>query len=135
MLTVLLVIHLMIALALVAFVLLQRSEGGALGIGGGGGGGGGFMTGRGTANMLTRVTALLALGFFITSILLTVLARFEHNNRLSIDSIGKAAVTAPATPATPAAAGVTPAATTTSAATPATGVPAATPATDPAKKQ
>ena len=71
--TVILVIHLMIAATMVAMVLLQRSEGGALGIGGGGGGG--FMTGRGTANMLTRVTAFLAATFFCTSILLTILAR------------------------------------------------------------
>lgn len=72
--TVVLVIHLMIAAALVAIILLQRSEGGALGIGGGGGGGG-FMTGRGTANLLTRITAGLAAAFFCTSILLTILAR------------------------------------------------------------
>lgn len=71
--TVLLVIHLMIATALVAVVLLQKSEGGALGIGGGGGGGG-FLTGRGTANLLTRTTAGLAAAFFATSILLTILA-------------------------------------------------------------
>ncbi|MBY0560552.1 preprotein translocase subunit SecG [Hyphomicrobium sp.] len=70
--TVLLVIHLMIAAALVAVVLLQKSEGGALGIGGGGGGG--FLTGRGTANLLTRTTAGLAAAFFATSILLTILA-------------------------------------------------------------
>ncbi|MGI9381664.1 MAG: preprotein translocase subunit SecG [Methyloligellaceae bacterium] len=74
--TVVLVIHLMIAAALVGLVLLQRSEGGALGIGGGGGGGaGGFMTGRGAANLLTRVTAVLAAAFFATSITLTILAR------------------------------------------------------------
>ena len=54
--TILLILHLMIAAALVGVVLLQRSEGGALGIGGGGG----FMTGRGAANFLTRVTASLA---------------------------------------------------------------------------
>jgi preprotein translocase subunit SecG len=72
--TVLLVIHLLIATALVAVVLLQRSEGGALGIGGGGGAGG-FMTGRGTANMLTRLTAGLAAAFFVTSIGLTLLAQ------------------------------------------------------------
>ncbi len=53
--TVLLVIHLMVAATLVGVVLLQKSEGGALGIGGGGGGG--FLTGRGTANLLTRTTA------------------------------------------------------------------------------
>lgn len=72
--TVILVIHLMIAAALVGVVLLQRSEGGALGMGGGGGGGG-FLTGRGTANMLTRVTAGLAAAFFTTSMLLTILAQ------------------------------------------------------------
>lgn len=75
MITVLLVIHLMIAAGLVGVVLLQRSEGGALGIGGGSGAGGGFLTGRGTANLLTRTTAALAAGFFLTSILLTILGR------------------------------------------------------------
>lgn len=69
--TLLLVVHLMIASALCGVVLLQRSEGGALGIGGGGGG---FMSGRGTANLLTRATAVLAGLFFLTSIGLTVLA-------------------------------------------------------------
>lgn len=68
--TVLLILHLMIASALVGVVLLQRSEGGALGIGGGGG----LMTGRGAANFLTRVTAGLAVAFFTTSLLLTLLA-------------------------------------------------------------
>jgi preprotein translocase subunit SecG len=72
MITVLLVIHLMVAAALVGVVLLQRSEGGALGIGGGGGG---FLTGRGQANLLTRVTAALAAAFFATSILLSVVAK------------------------------------------------------------
>lgn len=71
--TIVLLIHLMIAIALVGVVLLQRSEGGALGIGGGGGGG--FMSGRGTANLLTRVTAGLAVAFFVTSIVLTILAK------------------------------------------------------------
>jgi preprotein translocase subunit SecG len=69
---VLLIIHLFIAVGLVGLVLVQRSEGGALGIGGGGGG---FMSGRGAANLLTRMTAVLAAAFFATSILLTVLAR------------------------------------------------------------
>ena len=73
--TVVLLIHLMVASALVAVVLLQRSEGGALGIGGGGGGG--FLSGRGTANLLTRATAILAAAFFVTSIVLSILAR--HN--------------------------------------------------------
>lgn len=70
--TIILVIHLFIAIGLVGLVLVQRSEGGALGIGGGGGG---FMTGRGAANLLTRMTAILAAAFFATSILLSVLAR------------------------------------------------------------
>jgi preprotein translocase subunit SecG len=70
--TVLLVIHSLIALALIGVVLLQRSEGGALGIGGGGSGG--FMTGRGAANFLTRVTAGLAVAFFATSLLLSIIA-------------------------------------------------------------
>lgn len=71
--TVLLVIHIMVAAALVAVVLWQKSEGGALGIGGGGGGG--FLTGRGTANLLTRTTAVLAACFFLTSILLTLISQ------------------------------------------------------------
>jgi preprotein translocase subunit SecG len=70
--TVLLLIHLMIAIALVGVVLLQRSEGGALGIGGGAGGG--FMTGRSAGNALTKTTAILATCFFITSLLLSILA-------------------------------------------------------------
>jgi preprotein translocase subunit SecG len=70
--TVLLVVHLIIALALIGVVLLQRSEGGALGIGGGGGGGNLFSA-RGVGNALTRTTAILAVCFFITSISLTLL--------------------------------------------------------------
>lgn len=69
----LLVIHLLICAAMIAVVLLQKSEGGALGMGGGGGGGG-FLTGRGTANLLTRTTAMLAAGFFLTSIALSLLS-------------------------------------------------------------
>ena len=70
MITVLLIIHIMIAAALIAVVLLQRSEGGALGIGGGGG----FMTGRSAGNALTKTTAVLAAMFFATSLGLTVIA-------------------------------------------------------------
>lgn len=66
-----LVIHLMIAAALVAVVLMQKSEGGALGIGGGGMSN--FMTGRGTANVLTRATAILAACFMLTSLILVIL--------------------------------------------------------------
>ena len=74
---VLLSIHLMVATALVVIILLQRSEGGGLGIGGGGGGGGGmggFMSARGTANLLTRATAILATCFFTTSLTLDIIA-------------------------------------------------------------
>jgi preprotein translocase subunit SecG len=71
--TVLIVIHLMIVLALVGVVLIQRSEGGGLGIGGGSG----FMSARGAANALTRTTAILAVMFFITSLGLGLLARYE----------------------------------------------------------
>lgn len=107
--TVLLILHLMIASALVGVVLLQRSEGGALGIGGGGGG---FMSGRGAANFLTRVTAGLAIAFFATSLLLTLLASRTDRPRSIFDTPAastpakgqpgdKAAPAAPAQPAEP----------------------------------
>lgn len=111
--TVLLVIHIMVAAALVAVVLWQRSEGGALGIGGGGGG---FLTGRGTANLLTRTTAILAACFFLTSILLTLIS---HRNAPSGSVFDGPAPAAPASslvpadpnqPAAPAAGGTAPAA-------------------------
>ena len=71
MITVLLVVHLLIAVSLIVVVLLQRSEGGGLGIGGGMSG---FLTGRGTSNILTRTTAILAACFMATSILLAILS-------------------------------------------------------------
>jgi preprotein translocase subunit SecG len=77
MITVILSIHLILAIALVGTVLLQRSEGGGLGMGGSGGGGGGmggFMTGRDTANLLTRTTGILAAGFMTTSMILAIMA-------------------------------------------------------------
>ena len=73
---VLLVIHLLIAVALIVTVLLQRSEGGALGIGGGGAGA--LFSSRGTANVLTRTTAILAAVFFSTSLILSILAGVER---------------------------------------------------------
>jgi preprotein translocase subunit SecG len=79
--TVLLVIHLIIAIALIGVVLLQRSEGGALGIGGGGGAGSLFSA-RGVGNTLTRTTAILAVIFFLTSIGLTLLARHTGGGSL-----------------------------------------------------
>ncbi|MBO9194166.1 preprotein translocase subunit SecG [Rhizobium sp. 16-449-1b] len=117
--TVLIVIHLMIVLALVGVVLIQRSEGGGLGIGGGSG----FMSARGTANALTRTTAILAALFFITSLGLGVLNRYESRptdilNRIPatsgqgngiLDSLGgqqQNGAAAPAAPAAPAGNGV-----------------------------
>lgn len=81
--TVLIVIHLMIVLALVGVVLIQRSEGGGLGVGGGSG----FMSARGTANALTRTTAILATLFFITSLGLGLLARYESKPTDILDRI------------------------------------------------
>jgi len=108
--TVLLLIHIMVAVALVGVVLLQRSEGGALGIGGGGGGGagGGFMTGRSAGNALTKSTAILAACFFATSLSLSILA--SHNRAApsilpagSSDGLAPLQIPGTATPATPAA--------------------------------
>jgi preprotein translocase subunit SecG len=72
--TVVIVVHLMIVIVLIGAVLLQKSEGGGLGMGGGAG----FMSSRGTANLLTRTTAILAVGFFATSLLLSWLASLER---------------------------------------------------------
>ncbi len=84
--TVVLVIHLILAISLVGIVLLQRSEGGALGMGGGGGGGmAGFMTGRAAGDLLTRTTAFLAAGFMATSLTLAILASAERNTGSIID--------------------------------------------------
>lgn len=105
--TVLIVIHLLIVLALIGVVLLQRSEGG-LGLGGGGSGGGGgvggFMTGRGQANALTRATAILATAFFTTSLILGIMA---HRGAAPKSIIDGASSSAPAT-GTPAAEGEAP---------------------------
>jgi preprotein translocase subunit SecG len=114
----LIVIHLLVVVALVAVVLLQRSEGGALGIGGGGG----FMTGRGQANALSRATAILATLFFATSLTMSVLAGWSRTPRSILDSTAPAstknmenqkgetpAAPAPAAPATPAPAPTAPA--------------------------
>ena len=73
---VIIVIHLMLVLSLIGVVLLQRSEGGGLGVGGSGGGS--FMSSRGTANVLTRATAILAGLFFVTSLVLSILAGFNR---------------------------------------------------------
>ena len=72
--TVIIVVHLMIVATLIATVLLQKSEGGGLGMGGGAG----FMSSRGTANLLTRTTAVLAFGFFLTSLALSWIASYDR---------------------------------------------------------
>lgn len=97
--TVIIVIHLMIVSALIGVVLLQRSEGGGLGMGSGGGGG--FMTGRGTANLLTRTTAFLAVGFFITSLFLSWLAGLERKPASILDAAPSAPTSQPGSPAPP----------------------------------
>ena len=74
MITVILVIHIILAVCIICAVLLQKSEGGGLGIGGSGGSGGGFMTARGTANFMTKLTAFLGGCFFLTSIILALLS-------------------------------------------------------------
>jgi preprotein translocase subunit SecG len=96
MLIVLFVIHVLIALALIGVVMLQKSEGGALGMGGGGMSG--FMTGRSTANLLTRTTAILAAVFFATSILLVMLGNYVRAPRSIVDE-GAPSPTSPLLPA------------------------------------
>ena len=82
---VVIVIHLMLAISMILIILVQQSEGGGLGIGGGSGGGmGGFMTGRATANLLTRATAIIAAAFMATSLLLAILADQGRSSQRSI---------------------------------------------------
>ena len=102
MIVLLFVVHVAIAVSLVGVVLLQKSEGGALGMGGGGMSG--FMTGRSTANLLTRTTAFLAIAFFVTSVLLVWLSNHTVSSRSIIDQ-GPTPTTqeAPAVPAPPSA--------------------------------
>jgi len=80
---VLLVAYLLIVLALIAVILLQRSEGGGLGMGGNAGG---LMTVRGSANLLTRTTAILAALFFATAIGLTILSELDRGTDNILDS-------------------------------------------------
>lgn len=81
--TILLVIYLMVVVALIGVVLIQRSEGGGLGIGGGSG----FMSARGTANALTRTTAILATLFFVLALGMGILARYETQPTDILDRI------------------------------------------------
>ena len=99
MLILLLAIHILVAVSLVGVVLLQKSEGGALGMGGGGMSG--FMTGRSTANLLTRATAILAAAFMTTSVLLVVMHNRERAPRSILEQSVPAAPAAPSAPAVP----------------------------------
>ncbi|GLQ20313.1 preprotein translocase subunit SecG [Algimonas porphyrae] len=84
--TVLLVILLIISVIMTGLILIQRSEGGALGIGGGGGGGGsGFMSGRAATTSVARMTAILGTIFLILSLLLSVVFALETNNTSRLD--------------------------------------------------
>ena len=84
---VVLIVHLLLALTLIGVVLLQRSEGGGLGMGSGGGGGG-AMTGRSAASALAKVTWILAIGFIITSMTLTIIAAQKSAGSSVIDRLG-----------------------------------------------
>jgi preprotein translocase subunit SecG len=99
--TVLLIIHLFVTLALIGVVLIQRSEGGGLGIGSSQGMGS-FMSGRGTANLLTRTTAILAFVFMALSLTLALLNRgTSASTRSILDAPAPASTTAPVVPAAP----------------------------------
>ena len=80
---ILLIFHALLAIILIIVVLLQRAEGGALGIGGGSDG----MSPRGSADILTRTTAIIAVLFVITSISLTILSMKSSDRSLSFDEI------------------------------------------------
>jgi preprotein translocase subunit SecG len=95
--TVVIVIHLMIVAAMIATVLLQKSEGGGLGVGGGAG----FMSSRGTANLLTRTTAVLAVGFFLTSLFLSWYASYDRKPSSIINPTSQSQPAGPATPVSP----------------------------------
>ena len=100
--TILLVAMILISVSLTAVILLQRSEGGALGMGGGPSG---FMTARGAGNLLTTTTWWLGAGFVICAISLTILGNVERSNRsvVDADAVGSIALdTAPSTTAAPA---------------------------------
>jgi len=96
--TVLIVIHLMIVSAMIGLVLIQKSEGGGLGMGGGGGG---FLTSRGTSNVLTRTTAILAGSFFVTSLALSILAGLDRAPRSILQGQPGAADAPQSQPANP----------------------------------
>jgi len=85
--TVLLVILLILSVIMTGLILIQRSEGGALGIGGGGGGGGGFMSGRAATTSVARMTAILGTIFLVLSLLLSVVFALENNDSGALDNV------------------------------------------------
>jgi preprotein translocase subunit SecG len=90
--TILVILHVLFALSIVGLVLLQRSEGGGLGMGGGGGGGGaggmsGLMSARGTANLLTRTTAIAAVLFFTSSLVLSMMVANSNDSRSIVEGM------------------------------------------------
>jgi len=89
--TVVIVVHLMVIVALIAVVLVQRSEGGALGIGGSNN----FLTGRGTGNVFTKATGVLGAAFFATSLAMTILARLAAPPSAILDTVPTAIAPAP----------------------------------------
>src|ERR1700751_552694 len=99
--TIVLVIHLLLAVAMIGVILIQKSEGGGLGMSGGGGMSG-FMTGRSTHNLLTRARAILAAAFFANRIGLAIMAGPQRATRSIIEQ-SQPAPAAPAAPAEPAA--------------------------------
>ncbi len=99
--TVLLVVHLLVAIFLVSLILMQRSGGGALDGLGGGSGASSFLSARGTGNMLTRMTAILATIFFLTSISLSIYYKGVQPKPTSILEQAPAAQTEPAAPSAP----------------------------------
>src|SRR5215470_13859803 len=99
MIVLLFIVHFLIAISLIGVVLLQKSEGGALGMGGGGMSG--FMTGRSTANLLTRTTAILALVFMLTSLSLVWFSNRDRAPRSIIEQGAPPDPSAPAAPVAP----------------------------------
>jgi preprotein translocase subunit SecG len=94
---VLIVAYLLIVLALIGVILLQRSEGGGLGMGGNSGG---LLSARGSANLLTRTTAILATLFFATAIGLTILTDLDRGTRSILESAADGVGEGPETPTT-----------------------------------
>lgn len=107
---IILVIHLLIAIALVSFILMQKKEGGLGGLGGGGSGGmGGMMSGRAKSDFLSRTTGILAAAFFVTSLALAVIGTRSAPSGPLVPATGSSGVEAPALPAAGDANGAAPA--------------------------